>query len=399
MRGAAILLMTIAAGPVGAEWEFSPPREVSGALVDVFPHLESAGRRSLAVGDGGVAVVWEDNRSGSPQVYLAVGKAEGAFSGPRRLSTGEEAFEPAITAASDGRFVVTWEQDGAVWGAVAVAENSGAPRRLSGGAAGQATVTARPGEGVLAAWSAERGPHRGIVLATIALDGLEIAQIEQRPVGKLPEGDQLYPALAAADDALVLAWEDRRAGHTRLYVTRSRAGRELEPVRLLNELPPDSNPQFGRGSGVTRVALAAGPEGRVAAAWMDKRAFRGGYDIYAAVSDDGGADFGHNELVQDMFGENTPQWHPSVAVGPKRQVAVAWDDPRDGTPDVWVSRRTGAGEWSDDIAVTPAYGPGAQSSPSIAFGADGTLHLAWVERQDDQSPRLLYATGRWIEEE
>lgn len=398
MRRALPVLLLLAAGPAGAEWEFSPAQEVSGPLVNVFPHLESAGRRSIAVGDGGVAVVWEDNRSGSPQVYLAIGEGEKGFSEPRRLSGGSEAFEPAVTAVSGGRFVVVWEQDGAVWGTVAGTGAIGPARRLSGGTAGQPTVAARSEEEVVAAWSAERGSHSGIVLARIGLDGLGVVGVEAMPVGKPPEGDQLYPALAVAGDALVLAWEDRRAGHTRLYVTRSREGWDLEPVRLLNELPPGSNPQFGRGTGVTRVALASGRNDRVAAAWMDKRAFRGGYDIYAGISDDGGADFGRNELVQDMFGENTPQWHPTVAVGAKGQVAVAWDDPRDGTPDVWLSRRTGPGEWSDDAAVTPAYGPGAQSSPSIAFGPDGTLHLAWVERQENQPPRLLYATGQWLEE-
>lgn len=399
MKWVVPVILLAVAGPVGAQWEFSRPQEVSGALVGVFPHLESAGRRNVAVGDGGVAVVWEDDRSGAPQVYLAVGDGQGRFSEPRQLSIGDEAFEPAVAPIPGGRFIITWEQDGIVWGAVAGSEIEGPARRLSGGAAGHATVVAGSKSEAVVAWSARRGAHRGIILARLELDELLIDSIEERPVGERPEADQLYPALALAGDSLVLAWEDRRAGHTRLYVTRSARGWDLGPLRLLNEVPADSNPRFGRGTGVTRVALATGPEGRVAAAWMDKRDFRGGYDIYAGVSDDAGADFGRNERVQDMFGENTPQWHPTVAVGPKGRVAVAWDDPRDGTPDVWLSWRTGEGQWSDDLAVTPAYGPGAQRSPSIAFGADGRLHFAWVERQENQPPRLLYATGRWVGKE
>lgn len=399
MRGMVMLLALIAAAPAWAQWQFSGAREVSPALTNVFPHLESAGRRNIAVDEGQVAVVWEDDRTGAPQVHAAFGGAKGRFSEPVRLSIGKESYEPAIAPAGDGRFVVVWEQDGAVWGRMISKARSGPARRLSGGgAAGQPTLGAGSGGRVYAAWSAARGAHRGIVLARLELEGIEIAGVEELPVGEPPEGDQLYPALAVIGDSLVLAWEDRRAGHTRLYLTRGEKGWDLGPAHPLNEVPEDSNPRFGRGTGVTRVVLGAGPDERVAAAWMDKRAFRGGYDIYSAVSDDAGADFGPNELVQDMFGENTPQWHPAVAVGAGGRVVVAWDDPRDGTPDIWLSSRLGPGQWSDDTAVTPAYGPGAQSSPSITFGADGTLHLVWIERLEDQPRRLLYATGRWLEE-
>jgi len=398
MRRAVALSLLLAATPVCAQWEFTKAAEVAAAQTGVFPHLDSAGRRSLAVGDEGVAVVWEDNRSGSPQVYVATRSGDAGFTKPRRLSTGGEAFEPAVAAMGGGRFIVVWEQDGEVWACLAGTGGSAAPRRLSDGPARQATVAANGSGRVYAAWSGQRGSHRGIVLARVKTEGQKIGDVERVPITDALEGDQLYPALAAPGDSLVLAWEDRRAGHTRLYVAGSKAGLDLEPARPLNELRSSSNPRYGRGTGVTRVALAEGGGERVAAVWMDKRAFRGGYDIYAAVSEDAGSGFGDNELVQDMFGENTPQWHPTVAVGPGGRVAVAWDDPRDGTPDVWFSWRTGDGEWSDDVPVTPAYGPGAQRSPSVAFGGDGTVHFAWVERVEGQPQRLLYATARRVQE-
>jgi hypothetical protein len=131
---------------------------------------------------------------------------------------------------------------------------------------------------------------------------------------------------------------------------------------------------------------------RIASAWMDKRDFQGGYDIYAALSADGGQDFGPNELVQDPFGENQPQWHPAIAVGPQGRVVAVWDDPRDGSPDLWLSWRD-VDAWSDDLAVPGAHGPGAQEHPAIAIDAEGRLHLAWVDRSEEGS-RVRYLSAR-----
>ena len=47
-----------------------------------YHHLDGAGRRHIAVSGGMVAVTWEDDRSGDPQVYAAILSADGeAFEG------------------------------------------------------------------------------------------------------------------------------------------------------------------------------------------------------------------------------------------------------------------------------------------------------------------------------
>ena len=90
-----------------------------------------------------------------------------------------------------------------------------------------------------------------------------------------------------------------------------------------------------------------------------------------------------------MLGENLPQWHPAIAMTPSGNIIVAWDDPRDDSPDIWYSQRTVEG-WSDDEAVSPASGAGAQSSPSIAFDPQGRLHIVWLH-QMLQGTALRYA--------
>jgi hypothetical protein len=218
--------------------------------------------------------------------------------------------------------------------------------------------------------------------------GLELGQA--RPVDSEPAArDQLYPSVAVTDAGVVIGWEDRRHGHTRLYTAFRPHGGDFGAPQGLNDQPQGPRSvEFGAGSGVTRVALAARGE-RVAAVWMDKRDYRSGYDVFAALSEDGGRSFGANEMVQDMFGAETPQWRPAVAMSPDGLPLAVWDDTRDDSPDLWMSWREG-GEWSDDVAVAPAYGPGAHTSPAAAFGPDGRLHLLWTSRTEDGLSRLGY---------
>jgi len=159
---------------------------------------------------------------------------------------------------------------------------------------------------------------------------------------------------------------------------------------LLNEFAPSPNPELGKGSGAMRPVLAGDGRQTVAAAWMDKRNWRSGYDVFAAVSVNGGKKFGANEQAQDMFGENVPQWHASITQSPNADVAVvAWDDTRNENPDVFYSLRVD-GEWSEDYELPGASGPGRQSHPSIIYDEQGVLHAVWLDNIEGQT-RLQYA--------
>ena len=142
------LILAALAMPAHAAWNFSQRIAVTEvALPGVFHHLDSAGRRNIALSGNRIGVVWEDNRNGQPQVYFAsmqLGRV--TFAEAIRISDGNEAYEPVIAALDNNRFIVLWEQDGAVW-ARRVAENSADPAlQLSSGPAGHASVSAWKGE-------------------------------------------------------------------------------------------------------------------------------------------------------------------------------------------------------------------------------------------------------------
>jgi len=128
----------------------------------------------------------------------------------------------------------------------------------------------------------------------------------------------------------------------------------------------------------------------VAAVWLDKREFLGGYDVYVAFAGESDAELGPVATVQDEFGNGYGQWHAGLASDGKGALVAIWDDDRDGSSDVHLSMRT-AGGWSANTPVDGANGPGQDSSPVAAFDIRGRLHIAWVERTSVDAPtRLRY---------
>ncbi|HKJ70909.1 MAG TPA: hypothetical protein VKA55_04085, partial [Gammaproteobacteria bacterium] len=203
---AAVLIALLLAGLVpaagAAPWSFGDPVMVTDSHgPKVFHHLESAGQRSIAVAGGTVAVVWEDNRSGSPRAYAAFkAVGGGAFGHEVRLSGDGAAYAPAVAALGARDFLVAWE------GADGIRA-----RRLRPGAdpvlgpvaavaAGGRTPTVAAGDGrAFVAWAARGGghyPHIAVAAVTPAKGG-GLAPGEPAPVeAEPPQAAELSPALA-----------------------------------------------------------------------------------------------------------------------------------------------------------------------------------------------------------
>lgn len=396
-----LLLVALAlTGPVAAAWEFSGRIVVTpDSKPGIFHHLDSAGRKNIAVSGNRIAVVWEDNQDGSPQIYVAFKATEASsFSPPVRVSTGTEAYEPAIAPVGNGVFLLIWEQDSYI------NVRSARPDRL-----GPITVVSgkRASHGSLASW---QGIVHGVWREKDnAYPRLRYARIEVGKEGKLSlspavaiengpaKAPQLYPTIAAGPAGICLAWEDRRAGHTRLYYSHSDQGERFLPPRELNEYLSNRN-DYDMGSGVTRVSIAAFGEDEVLAAWMDKSRAGRGHGIFAALGGGGGTEFGPNERVHGDKGDELPHSNPSAAGNPGGLFIVAWDDYRQGSSDIWLSWYNDDMEWSGDASPSPASGSGEQTNPSVFLDDVGNIHLAWIERiRPDAPTRIGYALGRLIQ--
>jgi hypothetical protein len=378
-------------------WQFTSPIAVTKAEGPrVFHHLDSAGRAGIAVSGDWVAVVWEDNRDGVARCYAAF-KARSApgFSVETQVSDKDACVRPGVAALGRGRFAFGWEEGKAVHVRVGDSSGLGPALRLSTDQAAEIDVAPDHGNRFMAAWAEKNGIFMQIRYAALDVVGPSWAV---HVMGKTSveaaraKADQGYPSLTRADDGgIVLAWEDRRPGHTIIMATRSISRGHFAAPAQINE-STESEIGYGAGTGAARVVLGMAGK-RVVAVWTDKRDFTQGNDVYAALSADQGAHFGKNERVQDSLGDTFAQWHPALATDAKGQIVVAFDDDRDGTSDIWLAWRTPSG-WSDNLALPGGSGPGEQSDPVIAIDDAGALHVAWIERDDVIAPtRLRYAVG------
>ena len=388
MRAAALLLVVLA-WPAQAAWEWSAPltvNSVQGAAI--FPHLESANRQGVAVSGDVVGVVWEDNRDGSPQCYMATKSAAATnFQREIQLSKGE-CYEPVVMALGEGRFVTAWEGAGKVHARVLP---GGKTLQLSNAEAAQVTLASGDGK-VYAAWAEQAGRFRRIVVGELAPAAEKFVVKAVQPVeAAVPADEQAWPALVVSGDgSLTVAWEDRRSRHTVPMVSHSRDGRSFAPPVRLTDIKSGSAPGgLGAGTGAMRPTLAAWGKQGVAAVWLDKRDFLSGYDVFAAF-DMGSRRFGKNIRVQDNFGDNMAQWHAQIVGDVSGRLVALWDDARDGTPDVWLADWEG-GAFGDNVTVPAASGPGAQSDPAATLDADGSLHVVWLDRGEAAGTRIRYA--------
>jgi len=389
-----LFLVALATSAWAAPWTFDPAQTVSEPQAGVFHHLDPAGRRGIAVSAGIVAIVWEDNRHGSPGAFVAFRKPAVAGFVVQRLSAGGESYEAVVAALPNGRFIFGWEENGSIRIRTGAPDQLDPAVTLSKGEASQVTLET-DAQAIHAAWSERTGRHAAIRYARFRPGdlGKPIASVAVSPP---PAEDQLYPSLAALSDRVWVAWEDRSQGHTRILAAASKDGRTFDAAQRINRMRSGGRRQvdYGRGPGATRVTLTAIDGKRAAAAWLDKREFQGGYDVFTALTDETGAQFGVVEPVQDEFGANIGQWHAGIASQPDGTLVCAWDDDRDGSADIQLSWRTMAG-WSPNLSVPGANGPGSDASPVMAIDHNGDLHLAWIERQRSDGPTLVrYVRGR-----
>jgi hypothetical protein len=380
-------------------WTFDSSISVTGPPMDaVYHHLDGSGRKHIAAGTESVAVVWEDNRSQAPQIYVTLKSiTQEGFPEALQVSSGSEAYEPAIEAISGNRFVLAFEQDASIFATVLSAQGLAEPTRLSQATASHVSIASFDDQ-VFAGW---RELDKGRWFVRVAVLNVThanrlAAETFQSIEAEGLETPVLFPSLAANETGLSVAWEDRRAGHTRLLFSHSADdGKSFGEPQALNEYFSDRN-QYDRGNGVTRVSLASFAADETLAAWMDKRRGGIGYGIFAALGD--GESFGPNEKVHGEEGDAQPHYNPATAGNRAGDYIVAWDDFRRGDSDIWISAYTDDLEWSQDFAPAVASGTGEQSHPAVALDEQRNLHLLWIERARMNGPsRLWYSIGKTLQ--
>lgn len=140
-----------------------------------------------------------------------------------------------------------------------------------------------------------------------------------RPGAGVVSHGENSPSLAFGDTEIYALWEQRgQNGNTDLMFARSlNFGHHFEePIPVTDKTAPSTN---------AFSTLAVAPDGQIYAAWLDGRdneeRFATTSSLYLARSSDRGASFGPNIRVAD---EVCPCCRPTLAFGPDSEVYVAW---------------------------------------------------------------------------
>jgi hypothetical protein len=276
------------------------------------------------------------------------------------------------------------------------------------------------GAGHVGPWRMNRSDWRYVDDPTVALDptgGALVAWVDQARRDVLfrrydPDGDPLWetpvdvsrspevfswlPSLAldpGDPDRVYVFWQEivfsgGTHGGEAFFARSTDGGRTFEaPVNLSN-----TTAGVGKGrSGPERwhngsLALSAGPEGTVHAAWT---AYQG--PLWTARSTDGGASFSEPLRITEE-GDGVPARAPSIAVAPDGGVHLAWAVGDDPAADLrYAISESGGRTFTPPRALFPDEAHA--DAPKLAVDEAGTVHLAWHESPAGVvgGHRILYA--------
>lgn len=315
---------------------------------------------AMGLWQGALQVVWFESLNGG--AHLAYARQQGGgFSAPELLTIGQGDVSrlcPAVVPEGD-RLRLLWQDRGlgrqrifSTWREATPLE---APRRVAatGGDPGRPALAEGARGALHAAWAIDAGGNGEVFHAVEPSPGAGFGAPEN--VSRSP-GGSYQPTLAAAGDALHLAWEEETSGTFSVVVaTRGPAGWSTPAA-------------VSSGARAYAPRLAALPDGRAALAWTEETA-PGDFDVRLSLHD--GRGFAAALDVAPRAGSSA--WSPALALSPAGAVAVAWEEEA-ARRDVLVAVVTPGGT---SVAAVASSSSG-QYAPSVGWSGDD-LWAAWVE--------------------
>lgn len=193
-------------------------------------------------------------------------------------------------------------------------------------------------------------------------------------------GISTNPALGVGHDGGVyMVWADTTPGTSTIYYARPQGS-------AWSNGPIPSAP----GS---LPAIAVGPGGEIVAAWQDRLAETGRFEILAAILRNG--TWSLPELVSDNPLHHS--LHPALAVSPQGACHVVWQEERDGTYGIRHAERLPGG-WSLPVDISDPRSDARL--PSVAASSKGFLQVMWAEGPSLKHRARVAAPGSswWAEE-
>jgi hypothetical protein len=343
----------------------------------------------LAVSDGagGAIITWQDNRSGTGDIYAqridASGVPKWTTDGVAICVAASFQYTPTIVADGAGGAIITWydlrsgnsdiyvqriNSAGAVlWTANGVALCTAAfdqiyPMIVSDGAAGAIVAWIDFRSGVSYDVYARRVNSTGV--PQWAADGVALCTAPNTQGAVVIASDGAGGAIGA--------WEDNRGANTDIYAQRINGAGATQwagnGVAICTAANPQNLPSIS----------ADGASGAVVA-WQDLRS--GFNDIYAQRVNSGGAPLWTLDGVA-VCTDASEQYSPVIVWDNTTGAIVSWYDYRSGQGDIYARRITPAGSpvWTYDGAPVCTATNG-QTEPRIVSDGAGGAVIAWADNR------------------
>ncbi len=383
--------------------------------------------RAAAAG-GRLYVVWDDDRDGYENVYMAVSSDGGAtFAGDLKISANPagsvvELFPQVAIAPRQNLVYVTWQEftsgrnDDA--GRIMLARfdlagtKLGADVRVDNGADGfgkwTPQVVVDPSGDPTVVWVDERdsGPdgvqfehiyfgHSGDLGMTFRpsarIDDVGVRRGVGTDAHAVKVDNRWRPAVAIRNRRLFVAWADFRRYNWDIYSSRTSVTRR----RPTKNVRVDDFTALERLNTEPTIVVDA-KSGLASVAWTDIRAREADSNIFFTQATKRSASRFQpaRQLDDSRVGFDpdvdtpTAQSHPDMK-NADRTICVAWQDDRGGTNDVYFKRSLDAGATfsADERVDDTASGPSAQTAPSVAIDttAGTRCYVIWEDTRNGNS--------------
>jgi hypothetical protein len=305
---------------------------------------------------------------------------------------------PALAAAADGRFVVAWHDDGGdgkyqikMRGFNSDGSERFSQRTVNNVASGQqlepAIAMASNGDFIVG-WQDDAGNDGKYQIVARLFNADGTPKAGQFTVNSNAAGQQLFPSVAASlDGDFVVAWQDDTDGNG-TYQIKGRGfkkdGSERFAQRTVNETSKGQQ---------RKPVVAMAPNGSFVAAWEDD----GGDSKYQIVSRrfrQNGTAIAGNQTVN--VGAAGNQLRPTIAMraydgnaGNRGEYVISWEDDFNNNQEYQIKARgfnANGTQLMSQVTVN-RNSRGQQLRPAVTLGPDGRFVVAW---QDD-----LEKNGVW----
>jgi PKD repeat protein len=295
---------------------------------------------AIAIGrDDKLYVVWQDNRSGTWDIFLSTSTDGVTWSSERKISdSNNNEINPAIAIDTLNRAYTVWQDDRNVNQDIYIAASS-----------------------------------NGFVTETVSQITSNIA-------------NQIEPAVAVdSSNTVYVVWPDARNGSSDIYGAASNKG-PWTNVPIVNSAGNQSSP-----------AIAVESEGSILhLLWVDDRS--GNQDIYYATSNGlPSSPLSGSSIIDDTSGAS--QLAPAIVTNGSSKVFACWQDRRNvtangGDTDLYFAELTSGSR--TNVLVGDDGTNSNQGEPAIGIGEYGHPYLVWTDGRSANT-EIYYAGSTFVD--